>query len=52
MPNFFFSRNFLTVVGAIVTTGAALNLANSGVLGDSAKKIAQYITRGYGAGAL
>lgn len=50
--NFFMSKAFVSVAGAIVVTGAALNLANSGKLGMTAKQIAQYITRGYGAGAL
>ena len=52
MPSFFMSKSFLTTIAAIVATGAALNLANSGKLGDGAKKLSQYITRGYGAGAL
>jgi len=42
---------FISVAGAIVATGAALNLANSGKLGTTAQKLAKYITAGYGAGA-
>lgn len=37
------------VVFAILATGAALNLAGSGKLGGTAQKIANYITKGYGA---
>lgn len=50
--DFFMSRTFLGTVSAIVATGILLNLANSGKLGADAKKFANYVTSGYGAGAL
>jgi hypothetical protein len=52
MPNFFISKAFLTVVLGIATTGAVLNMANQGKLGTGAKKLANFITSGYGAGNL
>lgn len=48
----FTSRTFLGTVAAIVATGAVLNLANQGKLGMTAKKFANYVTTGYGAGSL
>jgi hypothetical protein len=50
--NFIMSRTFLGTVAAIAATGALLNLANKGTFGDAVKDIANYITKGYGAGAL
>ena len=38
----------LTVVLSILATGAALNLASSGLLGSQVKKLSDYITKGYG----
>lgn len=35
-------------VGAILATGAILNLAGSGKFGVSAQRLAKYITNGYG----
>lgn len=46
------SKAFLSVMSGVLVTGAFLNLANSGRLGAGAKSLSQYITRGYGAGAL
>lgn len=52
MPKMFFSKNFMTTAGAILVTGAMLNLANRGVFGGAVKNAANYVTRGYGAGEL
>lgn len=38
-----------TVALTILTVGAGLNLASSGVFGNTAKDIADYIIKGYGA---
>lgn len=37
-----------TVVASILLTGVLLNLAGSGIFGESVKKAAQYVTKGYG----
>ena len=50
--NFFMSRTFLGTASAIIATGLFLNLANSGKLGLNAKKFANLVTSGYGAGTL
>lgn len=50
--NFFMSKAFLSVAGSILATGALLNLAGKGTFGVTAQKMAQYVTRGYGAGNL
>ncbi|MDX1939674.1 MAG: hypothetical protein SFU99_03935 [Saprospiraceae bacterium] len=46
------SRTFLGTVAAIVATGALLNLAGKGTFGSQAKTLANFITSGYGAGAI
>lgn len=45
-------KSMVHLMGAIVATGAILNLMNSGTLGATAAKVSKYITRGFGAGAL
>lgn len=50
--NFFMGKAFLSTVGAIVATGAILNLANRGTFGDAVKKLSNFVTTGYGAGEL
>lgn len=54
MPStkFFTSKAVLAVVFGIAATGVILNYANQGKLGASAKKLANAITSGYGAGNL
>lgn len=37
-----------SVVVSILATGVLLNLAGSGMFGQSVQKAAQYITKGYG----
>lgn len=48
----FTSRAFIGTVGAIIATGALLNLANKGTFGATAQKFSRYVTTGYGAGSL
>lgn len=38
----------ITVVASILATGAILNLMGSGMLGTTAQKAAQFVTKGYG----
>ena len=45
-------KNMLQLMAAIAATGAILNLMNSGTFGTSAAAFSNYITRGFGAGAL
>jgi len=54
MPSvkFFTSKAVLAVVFGIAATGVLLDYANRGKLGASAKKLANSITSGYGAGNL
>lgn len=44
-------KNTVSLAVAIIATGAFLNLAGSGMFGATAKKLARYTTRGFGAGA-
>lgn len=37
-----------TVIVSILATGVILNMAGSGMFGDSVKKAAAYVTKGYG----
>lgn len=45
------SKATLSLMGAIVATGAVLNLAGSGKLGSTMQKLARFVTQGYGAGS-
>lgn len=38
----------MTVVASILVTGIALNIAGSGMLGQTVQKGAKFITEGYG----
>lgn len=38
----------LTLVATILATGAALNVAGSGLLGQTVQKAAAFVTKGYG----
>jgi len=38
----------LSLVVTILATGAALNVAGSGVMGQTVQKAAQFVTQGYG----
>ena len=42
------AKQVLKLMGAILATGAVLNIAGSGYMGQSVKKIAEYVTKGYG----
>jgi hypothetical protein len=38
----------LSLMATILATGAALNIAGSGMAGSTVQKAAQFITKGYG----
>lgn len=38
----------MTVIASILATGVILNMAGSGMFGDTVKNAAQYVTKGYG----
>ncbi len=38
----------LTLVVSIIATGVILNVAGSGILGQTVQKGAEYVTKGYG----
>jgi hypothetical protein len=42
------SKTMLGTMGAILATGAVLNLAGSGKLGKLPQQFAQFVTKGYG----
>jgi hypothetical protein len=41
-------KNLFVLMGAILATGAILNVAGSGRLGMSAQNAAMFVTKGYG----
>jgi hypothetical protein len=41
-------KQLVATIGAIVLTGAILNILGSGLLGEAPRKAAQFITKGYG----
>ena len=38
----------LSLVATILATGAVLNIAGSGMMGQTVQKAAQFVTKGYG----
>lgn len=48
MSKYFVPTTVVSVMIAIVGTGAILNMAGNGSFGVSAQKFAKYVTNGYG----